>query len=77
MVYAKIVGLLLRRKTNLSRSENYHYLLIYIVLSFNMNKLPDWINLARYGVATQESTSWYGDAVKAIDGDRSGDFKKE
>ena len=42
-----------------------------------MNKLPDWINLARYGVATQESTSWYGDAVKAIDGDRSGDFKKE
>ena len=35
-------------------------------------KIPDWVNIALYGVATQASTAWSGKASHAIDGNTDG-----
>ena len=34
------------------------------------------VNIAKYGVVSQESTAYNGDASKAIDGNRDGNFRR-
>ena len=45
-----------------------------ISYSFELSSQTEFKNIAKYGVATQESTGYNGDAEKAIDGNTNWDY---